>query len=300
KGDVMRLRPLVATLAAAAVGEDVRPRSRAQASRMPRPSREVWAGIDALAAEGFHSVAGKRIGLVTNVTGRARDGRSTIEVLLSPEAKKAGVTLVRLFSPEHGPRTDVDEPVPDQTDAATGLPIVSCYGEKRRPKPEELADLDALVLDIQDVGTRFYTYITTGGYLVEEAARARIPFVVLDRPDPIGGLVLEGPITDADRLSFTAYHPIPVRYAMTPGEMALFVNAEKKLGADVRVVKMRGWSRELWYDETGLEWVNPSPNMRSLAAAALYPGIGLLETTNVSVRRGTDTPFEILGASWLD
>jgi uncharacterized protein YbbC (DUF1343 family)/CubicO group peptidase (beta-lactamase class C family) len=300
KGDVLRLRALVATLAAASVGGDVRPPVHALAARVPRPSREVSAGIDVLAADGFRPIAGKRVGLVTNATGRARDGRSTIDVLVSPEAKKAGVNLVRLFSPEHGPRTDVDVPVPDSTDPATGLPIVSLYGEKRRPQPEELADLEALVLDIQDVGTRFYTYLTTGGYLVEEAAKARIPLVVLDRPDPIGGVVVEGPTTDPDRLSFTAFHPIPVRYGMTPGEMAIFVNAEKKLGADVRVVKMRGWARELWYDETGLEWINPSPNMRSLAAAALYPGVGLLETTNVSVGRGTDTPFEVLGAPWLD
>ncbi|HKF44639.1 MAG TPA: serine hydrolase [Thermoanaerobaculia bacterium] len=300
KGDVVRLRALVATLVGAAVTGDVRTPARALSARMPRPSREVAAGIDVLIAEGFRSLSGMRVGLVTNATGRARDGRSTVDALLSPEAKKAGVSLVRLFSPEHGPRTDVDDAVPDQTDAATGLPVVSLFGERRRPRLEELADLDALVLDVQDVGTRFYTYITTGGYLVEEAARARRPLIVLDRPDPIGGVRVEGPLADADKLSFIAYHDVPVRYGMTPGEMALLVNAEKKLGADVRVVKMRGWSRELWYDETGLEWVNPSPNMRSLSAAALYPGIGLLETTNVSVGRGTDTPFEVLGAPWLD
>ncbi len=300
KGDVLRLRALVSTLAAAAVTEDSRPRARALAARVPKPSREVAAGIDVLAAEGFRAISGKRVGLVTNATGRARDGRSTIDVLTSPEAKKAGVALVRLFSPEHGLSTDADAPVADQTDPATGLPVVSLYGERRRPRPEELADLDALVLDLQDVGTRFYTYITTGGYLVEEAAKAKIPLVVLDRPDPIGGTLVEGPLADADKLSFTAYHGIPVRYAMTPGELALLVNEEKKLGADVRVVRMRGWSRELWHDETGLEWINPSPNMRSLAAAALYPGIGLLETTNLSVGRGTETPFEVIGAPWLE
>jgi uncharacterized protein YbbC (DUF1343 family) len=300
KGDVLRLRALVSTIAAAALLEDSRPRARALTARVLRPSREVAAGIDVLTAEGFRPVAGKRIGLVTNVTGRSRDGRSTIEVLTSPEARKAGVTVVRLFSPEHGLRTDADAPVPNQTDSTTGLPVISLYGERRRPAPAELADLDALVLDIQDVGTRFYTYITTGGYLLEEAAKARVPLVVLDRPDPIGGTVVEGPLADPDKLSFTAYHAIPVRYGMTPGEMTLLVNAEKRLGADVRVVKMRGWSRDLWYDETGLEWVNPSPNMRSLEAAALYPGIGLLETTNLSVGRGTDTPFELVGAPWLD
>jgi uncharacterized protein YbbC (DUF1343 family) len=300
KGDVLRLRAVVSSIVAAAVTEDVRPRARALAARPPRPSREVAAGIDVLASDGFREIAGKRVGLVTNATGRARDGRSTIDVLVSPEAKKAGVKLVRLFSPEHGLRTDADAPVADEKDPATGLPVVSLYGERRRPKPEELSDLDALLLDIQDVGVRFYTYVTTGGYLVEEAARAKIPLVVLDRPDPIGGALVEGPLADPDKLSFTAYGEIPVRYGMTPGEMALFVNGEKRLSADVRVVKMHGWSRELWYDETGLEWINPSPNMRSLTAAALYPGIGLLETTNLSVGRGTDTPFEVIGAPWLD
>jgi uncharacterized protein YbbC (DUF1343 family) len=300
KGDVLRLRAVVATVVAAAVMEDSRPRARALSARVLRPSREVAAGIDVLSADGFRPIAGRKIGLVTNATGRARDGRSTIDVLTSPEAKKAGVTLVRLFSPEHGLRTDADEAVASGTDPGTGVPVVSLYGESRRPKPEDLAGLDVLVLDIQDVGTRFYTYITTAGYVLEEAALAKIPLVVLDRPDPIGGSVIEGPLPDADRLSFTAYHPIPVRYGLTPGEMALLVNGEKKLGADVRVVKMRGWSRDLWYDETGLEWTNPSPNMRSLAAAALYPGVGLLETTNLSVGRGTDSPFEVLGAPWLD
>jgi len=300
KGDVMRLRALVATLAASAVTDDTRPQARALAARVPRPSREVAAGIDVLAAEGFRSIAGKRVGLVTNVTGRARDGRSTIQVLMSPEAKKAGVTLVRLFSPEHGLATDADATVASGTDPGTGLSVISLYGEERRPRREDLADLDLILLDIQDVGTRFYTYITTGGYVLEEAARAKVPLVVLDRPDPIGGLVIEGPPADPDKLSFTAYHPIPVRYGMTPGELLPLVNAERKLGADVRVVRMRGWSRDLWYDETGLEWTNPSPNMRSLGAAALYPGVGLLETTNVSVGRGTDTPFEVLGAPWLD
>lgn len=300
RGDVLRLRAVVSTVVAAAITDDARPRARALAARLPPPSREVAAGIDVLASEGFREIAGKRVGLLTNATGRSRDGRSTIDVLTSPEAKKAGVTLVRVFSPEHGLRTDADAPVADQEDPATGLPIISLYGERRRPKPEELSDLDALVLDIQDVGVRFYTYVTTGGYLVEEAARAKIPLIVLDRPDPIGGTLIEGPLADPDKLSFTAYGEIPVRYGMTPGEMALFANGEKKLSADVRVVKMRGWSRELWYDETGLEWVNPSPNMRSLAAAALYPGIGLLETTNLSVGRGTDTPFEVIGAPWLD
>ncbi|HMA16998.1 MAG TPA: serine hydrolase, partial [Thermoanaerobaculia bacterium] len=299
KGDVNRLRGLVATIVASALTDDTRPPARRIAERMP-VRRDVLAGVDVLEAGGFHPVAGKRIGLVTNVTGRARDGRSTVEVLVSAEAKKAGVKLAALFSPEHGIRSDADAPVADQVDPTTGLTIHSLYGERRRPKPEELAGLDALLVDIQDVGTRFYTYITTGGYLLPEVARARIPLIVLDRPDPIGGQVVEGPLADPDRLSFTAHHTIPVRYGMTPGELLAMVNDEQKTGARIEVVKLAGWSRGLWYDETGLEWVDPSPNMRSLTEATLYPGIGLLETTNLSVGRGTDTPFEVIGAPWLD
>ena len=297
RGDVTRLRGIVSTLAAAALEEDTR-----AAARRPAPPirRDVLAGIDVLAAEGFRAIAGKRIGLVTHAAGRARDGRTTVEVLASEEAKKAGVKLAALFSPEHGIRSQADAKVADETDPVTGLTIRSLYGDSRRPRREHLANLDALVVDLQDVGTRFYTYITTVAYLQEEAARAKVPIIVLDRPDPIGGLLVEGPLADSDRLSFTVPHTIPVRYGMTPGELALLINEERRIGAPIDVVKMRGWTRGLWYDETGLEWVNPSPNMRSLTAATLYPGIGLLETTNVSVGRGTDTPFEVIGAPWLD
>jgi uncharacterized protein YbbC (DUF1343 family)/CubicO group peptidase (beta-lactamase class C family) len=299
KGDVGRLRGLVATIAAAAIPEDVRAASRRLAARVPAV-REVRVGIDVLLEESFRPIAGKRVGLVTNATGRARDGRLTSAVLASAGARKAGVELVRLFSPEHGIGSDADDAVGDATDPETKLPIVSLYGERKRPRPEDLADLDAVVFDIQDVGARFYTYVTTLGYVLEQAAKAKVAVVVLDRPDPIGGIAVEGPLADPDRLSFTAYASIPIRYGLTAGELARLWNGERKIGADLRVVAMRGWSRALWYDETGLEWVDPSPNMRSLAAAALYPGIGLLETTNLSVGRGTDTPFEVIGAPWLD
>jgi uncharacterized protein YbbC (DUF1343 family)/CubicO group peptidase (beta-lactamase class C family) len=299
RGDVGRLRGLVATLAAAAIGDDVRAASRRLAASLPAVI-EVRAGIDVLLEESFRPIAGRRVGLVTNATGRARDGRSTGAILASPEARKAGVALVRLFSPEHGIASDANAAVGDGEDPETNIPIVSLYGERRRPRPEDLADLDAVVFDIQDVGARFYTYVTTLGYVLEEAAKAKVAVVVLDRPNPIGGTAMEGPLADADRLSFTAYASIPVRYGLTPGELARLWNRDRKIGADLRVVAMRGWSRALWYDETGLEWVNPSPNMRSLPAATLYPGIGLLETTNLSVGRGTDTPFEVIGAPWLD
>jgi uncharacterized protein YbbC (DUF1343 family)/CubicO group peptidase (beta-lactamase class C family) len=257
---------------------------------------QVLTGIDVLERDGFKQLAGLRIGLVTNQTGRDRSGRSTIDVLY----KAQGVKLVALFSPEHGIRGLADEKVSDTKDEQTGLPIYSLYGESRRPKPEQLKDLDALVYDIQDVGVRFYTYITTLGYLLEEAGKAKLPVFVLDRPNPINGTDVEGPIADQDRLSFTAYHTIPVRHGMTVGELARLYNEERHIGSDLRVIKMENWRRAMWFDATGLTWINPSPNMRSLTEAALYPGVGLLETTNLSVGRGTDTPFEVIGAPWLD
>ncbi|HEY6064561.1 MAG TPA: serine hydrolase [Thermoanaerobaculia bacterium] len=299
KGDVNRLRGLVASIVASALTDDTRKSARRLEARAP-VLRNVLAGVDVLVADGFRAVAGKRVGLLTNATGRARDGRSTIEVLASEAAKKAGVTLVRLFSPEHGIRSDADANVADEVDPGTGLPIRSLYGEGRRPGSAALDGLDAVVVDVQDVGTRFYTYITTLRYVLEDAARAKVAVVVLDRPDPIGGAAVEGPLADADRLSFTVPHTLPVRYGMTPGELATLYEDELRLGGRLEVVKLSGWAHGLWYDETGLEWVNPSPNMRSPAEANLYPGIGLLETTNLSVGRGTDTPFELIGAPWLD
>jgi uncharacterized protein YbbC (DUF1343 family) len=257
---------------------------------------QVLTGIDVLERDGFKQLAGLRIGLVTNQTGRDRAGRSTIDVLF----KAPGVKLVALFSPEHGIRGLADEKVSDTKDEQTGLPIFSLYGGSRHPTAEQLKDIDALVYDIQDVGVRFYTYITTLGYVMEEAGKAKLPVFVLDRPNPIGGNDIEGPIADADKLSFTAYHTLPVRHGMTIGELARLFNDERHLNADLRVIKMEAWRRAMWFDSTGLVWINPSPNMRSLTEAALYPGVGLLETTNVSVGRGTDTPFELVGAPWLD
>jgi uncharacterized protein YbbC (DUF1343 family)/CubicO group peptidase (beta-lactamase class C family) len=318
KGDVGSVRGRVASIVAASITDTTVEQARAEDSRFasevlsgvarlssranamatldPPNDAPVLTGIDVLERENFKRLAGMRVGLVTNHTGRDRAGQQTIDVL----HKASGVQLVALFSPEHGIRGLADEKVSDSRDEKTGLPIYSLYGETRRPKPEQLKDLDALVFDIQDVGVRFYTYISTLGYLMEEAARAHIPVFVLDRPNPIGGLESEGPIADADKLSFIAYHRIPVRHGMTVGELATLFNEERKIGCDLRVVKMEGWRRGMWYDATNLVWVNPSPNMRSLNEATLYPGVGLLETTNLSVGRGTDTPFEIVGAPWLD
>lgn len=263
-------------------------------------SAEVLTGVDVLERDGFAPLRNLRIGLVTNHTGRNRAGRQTIDVLRDEAAQRAGVRLVALFSPEHGIRGTADERVNDSRDEQTGLPIYSLYGETRRPRAEQLQNLDALVFDIQDIGARFYTYISTLGLVMEEAARARKPVFVLDRPNPINGLDVEGAIADEDKLSFIAYHRLPVRHGMTIGELARLFNEERRIGCDLRVVQMANWQRSMWFDQTNLTWINPSPNMRSLTEATLYPGIGLLETTNLSVGRGTDTPFEIVGAPYID
>ncbi len=258
----------------------------------------VLNGIDILEKNGFMELAGKRIGLVTNHTGRNLAGKSTIDIL----HEAANVDLVSMFAPEHGIRGELDtEKIDDTKDEKTRLPVYSLYKDgNRRPKPEQLQGLDAIVYDIQDIGARFYTYTATLKNVMEEAAKAKIPVYVLDRPNPINGVTVEGPLATEDKLSFIAAHTIPVRYGLTIGELGQMMNAERKIGADLRVIKMERWQRSMWFDETGQTWVNPSPNMRSLTQATLYPGIGLMETTNVSVGRGTDTPFEVLGAPWMD
>ncbi len=257
----------------------------------------VLNGIDVLENHNFKEFLGLKIGLVTNQTGRNLAGKPTIDVL--KEAKN--VNLVALFSPEHGIRGELDQAkIDDSRDEKTGLPVYSLYGETRRPKAEQLKDLDAIVFDIQDIGVRFYTYEATLLNVMEEAAKVKIPVFVLDRPNPINGETVEGAIADADKLSFVVSHTVPVRHGMTIGELAGMLNTEKKIGADLRVIKMENWSRKLWFDQTNQTWINPSPNMRSLTEATLYPGIGLLETTNLSVGRGTDTPFEVVGAPWID
>ena len=253
-------------------------------------------GIDVLRKQGFAPLAGKRIGLVTNHTGLAADGSSTIDLLF-----KSGVSrLVALFSPEHGIRGQTDEGIASAVDEATGLPVYSLYGETLRPRPEMLRNLDALVFDIQDAGVRFYTYITTLGFAMEEAAKRQITVYVLDRPNPITGVLVEGPVLDPDLTSFVGYFPMPIRHGMTVGELARMFNAEKGIEAKLEVIKMRRWHRDDWYDDTGLPWVGPSPNLRNMTEAALYPGVAMVEGANISVGRGTDTPFELLGAPWID
>jgi uncharacterized protein YbbC (DUF1343 family)/CubicO group peptidase (beta-lactamase class C family) len=259
-------------------------------------SRNVQLGIDVLVASSFRKLDAKRVGLITNHTGLDRAGKSTADLLhAAPNVK-----LVALFGPEHGIRGTLDhDGITDSVDEATGLPVYSLYGETRKPTKKHLAGIDALVFDIQDVGARFYTYTSTMCMAMEAAAEAGIEFFVLDRPNPIGGEIIEGPLLDAGRESFVGYHTIPVRHGMTHGELARMFAKERKLDVKLTVIEMKGWRRGQYLFDTGLRWTNPSPNMRSLEAALLYPGIGLLETTNVSVGRGTDTPFEVMGAPWI-
>jgi len=284
EGNVTALRGRVATVAASAIRE-----------RTSRVGPQVSAGVDVLADRGFTALAGERVGLVTNQTGRTRDGRSTIDLL----HEAPDVDLRALFSPEHGIRGAEDGPVASGRDARTGLPVHSLYGDTRRPTTATLDGLDTLVVDLQDIGARFYTYAVTTAYVLEEAARHGLRVVVLDRPNPIGGRI-EGPLLDEKHLGFTGYVPAPTRHGLTLGELARLFNGERDINAELEVVPVRGWVRNRWFDETGLGWVNPSPNMRNLHQALLYPGVGGIEGTNLSVGRGTDTPFEQIGAPWID
>ena len=299
KGDAAPVRRTLGTLAAEAIGRD---------------TGAVLNGIDVLVREDFARLRGLRIGLITNHTGRDREGRATIDLLHAAKEVK----LVSLFSPEHGIRGVADDKVGDSLDEKTKLPVYSLYGESppranyangadydmaviraRAPKPEQLREIDALVFDIQDIGARFYTYSATLGTALEAAALAKKKFFVLDRINPIGGVAVEGPIMTRPP-SFIGFHSMPVRHGMTLGELARLYNAERKFGADLTVIACENWTREQWLDQTGLPWTNPSPSMRSLTAATLYPGLCLLESTVMSMGRGTNIPFEQVGAPFVD
>jgi len=307
------IRAKVATIAAAVLGSD-RDRSvsrstqlsggalyetleSAGARRMAAPNHEVLTGLDVLEADRFAALAGRRVGLITNHTGLTRSGKRNIEAM-----RDAGVNIAAIFSPEHGLTGKEDRPdIADDRDASSGLPIRSLYANGRnRPTPEMLRGVDALVFDVQDAGARFYTYSCTMLYALEEASTAKLPFFVLDRPNPVTGAHVEGPLLDANLESFTGCFGMPVRHGLTLGELATMANAERKWNADLRVVKMTNWQRADWFDSAGLTWIDPSPNLRSLNAAALYPGLALLEASpNYSVGRGTDAPFEQIGADWI-
>jgi len=319
-GNAIALRSKVATAVAAALPfttsekealrwESITGYNEAQSAARHVSVRNgsVKTGIDVLEEHGFDvlQVAGgkKKIGVVTNQTGVDLEGRRTIDVLAGAHILNPGVSLEAIFSPEHGVTGTLDTTdVGNSKDAATGVPVYSVYGATdaaRRPAADVMKSLDAVVIDIQDAGVRFYTYETTLGYFLEAAAAAGVEVIVLDRPDPITGSFVQGPVADAGRERFTNYWTVPVRHGMTMGELAKMFNAERNINAKLTVVPMEGWQRGDWFDSTGLAWVNPSPNLRSVTAAALYPGVALIEGTNVSVGRGTDTPFEVVGAPWM-
>jgi uncharacterized protein YbbC (DUF1343 family)/CubicO group peptidase (beta-lactamase class C family) len=316
KGNAIALRSKVATAVAAALqltasekdavrGQSITGYNEAEsaARRMSSRNGTVKNGIDLLEDHGFDTLQlpgrKQRIGLVTNQTGLDAEGQRTIDVLFHAP----GVSLDAIFSPEHGVAGTLDTThVADTTDAATGTRVYSVYGATdaaRRPGLDVLKNLDVIVFDIQDAGVRFYTYETTLGYFLEAAAKAGIEIIVLDRPNPITGAFVQGPAADPAHESFTNYWTLPIRHGMTIGELAKMFNTERGINAKLTVVPMQGWQRGDWFDSTGLVWVNPSPNLRSVTAAALYPGVGLIEGTNVSVGRGTDTPFEVVGAPWI-
>jgi uncharacterized protein YbbC (DUF1343 family)/CubicO group peptidase (beta-lactamase class C family) len=323
KGNVVALRHKLGTLAAEAISDynftyvpgalaawaggepgrsqiaqtpahDARTRTSVEATEQPTSRFNTLNGIDVLEKEKFAPLKGLRIGLVTNHTGHDRERRATIDLLKSAQ----GVKLKALFSPEHGLRGVRDEAVNDSVDEATGLPIYSLYGATNRPTPQQLEGLDALVFDIQDVGCRFYTYTSTLGLTLEAAGQNGLKYLVLDHANPINGVTVDGPVLEGET-SFVGFHPVPLRYGMTMGELAQMFNAERNCHANLTVVRLENWHRDMWLDETGLPWTNPSPNMRNLTEAILYPGIGLLERA-VSVGRGTDTPFEVVGAPYIN
>jgi uncharacterized protein YbbC (DUF1343 family) len=256
----------------------------------------VQTGLDVLEAEKFAPLRGKHIGLITNHTGLDYQERSTINVL----AHAPGVQVVALFSPEHGIAGHSDEKLASSKDASTGLPIFSLYGDHLRPTDEMLTGIDAMVFDVQDAGVRFYTYTTTMAYCMEEAAKRNIAFYVLDRPNPLNGDIVEGPMLDAEKTAFVAYYPLPVRYGLTIGELAQFLNTENHINAQLHVIPMRNWHRNYFFESTGLKWIPPSPNLRTLKGSLLYPGLEILQNAGVSVGRGTEAPFEEFGAPWIN
>jgi uncharacterized protein YbbC (DUF1343 family) len=280
---------LVAALALGPIGASATSKHSGRAAR-------VQTGLDVLESQKFASLRGKHVGLITNHTGLDSQERSIVDLL----SHAPGVQLIALFSPEHGLAGRNDEKIASTKDPATGLPVYSLYGETRRPTDEMLKGIDTLVFDVQDAGVRFYTYTATMAYCIEEAAKRNIAFFVLDRPNPLGGEIVEGPMLDADKTSFVAYYPLPVRYGLTIGELAQLFNAENHIGADLHVIAMRNWHRNYFFESTGIKWIPPSPNLRTIKGSILYPGIEILQSAGVSVGRGTQTPFEEFGAPWLN
>jgi uncharacterized protein YbbC (DUF1343 family)/CubicO group peptidase (beta-lactamase class C family) len=301
KGEQENLRDQVFSIVTQAVGRATpacmsqQPAALQSGGLRPGAPNRVRTGLEFLAAQNFAPLAGKRVGLITNQTGRDFFGRRTIDLLYTAPKVK----LKAIFTPEHGISGQAESKVPSGRDEATKLPVYSLYGDNLRPTAKMLKGIDVLIFDVQDAGARFYTYLSTLGYAMEAAAQKGIPFYVLDRPNPINASLVQGPVMDGDFISFTGYFPLPWRHGMTLGELARMFNEENKIGVLLKVVPMIGYQRTAWFDETGLPWVNPSPNLRSLAQTILYPGVALVEGANVSVGRGTDKPFELLGAPWI-
>jgi uncharacterized protein YbbC (DUF1343 family) len=260
-------------------------------------SGRVLPGITILLRDSLHLISGKRVGLLTNHTGRDASGVSSIDLL----ARAPNVRLVALFGPEHGLRgiAQAGEHVASSVDSATGVPIFSLYGSTRVPTAEMLKGVDVLIYDIQDVGSRTYTYPWSMALTAEAAAKLGIPFIVCDRPVPVRGDVVAGSILDTAFRSFIGQYPVALRYGLTPGELLRYLVRTKQVAANIHVIPMQGWRRAQWYDETGLPWIAPSPNLPTLDAALLYTGTVFVEGTNMSEGRGTDLPFEVVGAPWL-
>jgi uncharacterized protein YbbC (DUF1343 family)/CubicO group peptidase (beta-lactamase class C family) len=288
--------PSIAVVAAASTALPASGPATPTPPSSPHATDRVEVGIDVLKSENFARLRGARVGLITNASGRNKDGARTIDVL----RQAPGMSLVALFAPEHGLFADLDERIQDGNDATSRLPVYSLYGDRFSPSDEMLAGIDTLVFDIQDAGARFYTYASTMHRTLTVAATRGLRVLVLDRPNPIDGIDVAGPLPAPGDMSFVTHHPLPIRHGMTLGELAEMINADEHLGASLEVVRMRGWRRAAYFDQTGLDWTPPSPNLRSVAEAVLYPGVALVEGTNVSVGRGTDTPFEVVGAPWID
>ena len=307
-GDVKPLRTEVLRFVTAALGQLSTSRSMRRPAQSAKATEQaineklapqaggVRSGVDELIALGFAPLTGLRVGLITNHTGIDSKGRRTLDLLFNAPR----VRLAALFSPEHGLNGNLDQRISSSSEPLTKLPVHSLYGNVLRPTQDMLQGLDALVFDIQDAGARFYTYITTMAYAMEAAAKQGLSFYVLDRPNPINAAVVQGPILDSRLKSFTGYFPLPIRHGMTVGELATMFNREADIRTNLHVIRMANYQRSAWYDETGLQWVRPSPNLRTLTTATLYPGVAMVEGANVSVGRGTDSPFELVGAPWID
>jgi uncharacterized protein YbbC (DUF1343 family) len=278
----------------AAVGGSIGANPSVAPAAAPAPVPRL--GLDVLAAENFARLRGARVALLTNDSARAADGTRSLDAL----AAAPGVSVVALFTPEHGQAANKDEPIADAVDERWSLPVYSLYGKQTSPNPKLLRGVDTVVVDLPDAGVRFYTYASTLHAMLRVAAQLGLRVLVLDRPNPLDGVTIAGPMLHPSEASFVNHHALPIRHGMTLGELAGMINADEQLGIELDVVRMQGYQRSAYFDETGLRWWPPSPNLRTVEQAVLYPAVALVEGTNVSVGRGTEHPFELMGAPWVD